>query len=460
MSLQLVEPDPDALTAPAHDADAEDAVIGAVLVSAKVLPDILDTGLTGRDFYQPRNETIWGAVTALAGRRQPVDAIALAAELTRSGDLAKVGGHAQIHTLMAGVPSAASGSFYAARVRDLATLRRLAAAGTKVHQLGSTVDVEGLDAAIDAAQAEVAAVADTRHAGTGDDDLDAAIDETIDDLQHGTAPALATGLGDLDRLLNGGLRPGTVTTLGARPGVGKTVIGLQVALHVATHEGVAGYTSLEMHRRDLLVRGYAALAALDYSRLQKSPGEPLSESEWRAVSKAAERVRSSGLVIPDRSYASVASIRADIRRVTRRRGSCALWVIDYLQLVTPADRRVIREQQVAGIMRGLKLAALELGTPLLVLAQLSREGEKSGRPPVLTDLRESGSVEQDSDNVILLHRQTQGDSDGPGPDELGVIVAKNRRGATGGFGMTFEGHHQRAVPKRWRPSDAVRRGAS
>ena len=472
-TLQLAEPyvdgGPDAPAAGTrHDVVLEQTVLGALLTGGPAVRDaVLETGLAGADFYRPQHEEIWEAIDALAERGERVDPMAAASELTARGSLARVGGHAYLHTLVSQVSSAWAAPKYAAEIAADACLRRLDAAAVKARQIAATSGRHDVDEALDRAVAEIAAVADGRHLGTGDDDLSEAIDVTIDELQHGRAPALPTGLGDLDQRLNGGLRRKTVTTIGARPGVGKTVVGLQIALDVALESGQpVGYTSLEMAREDLLLRAYAAVGGVDYSRLLKAPKEPLTEPEWRAVGKAAERIRTSGLIIPDRDYASVASIRSDIRRVQRSRGGCALWVVDYLQLVTPAETRGIpREQQVAAIMRGLKKVALSLETPIILLAQLSRDGEKSGRPPVLTDLRESGSIEQDSDNVILLHRNLEvslaagagpSSADQPGPDELGLLIAKNRRGVSGGFVMTFEGRYQRAVPKRWHPGDAIK----
>ncbi|WP_088319877.1 DnaB-like helicase C-terminal domain-containing protein [Kineosporia sp. R_H_3] len=472
--LHVVDPyvdgGPDAPTAGTrHDAALEQFVLGSLITGGPAVRDaVLETGLAGADFYRPPHEEIWEAIDALAERRDRVDPMAVANELTARGSLARVGGHAYLHTLVSQVSSAWAAPKYATEITADATLRRLDAAAVKARQIASTSGRHDVDEALDLAAAEIAAVADGRHLGTGDDDLGEAIDLTIDELQNGRAPALPTGLVELDQRLNGGLRKKTITTIGARPAVGKTVVGLQIALNVALESGQpVGYTSLEMAREDLLLRAYAAIGAVDYSRLLKAPKEPLTEQEWRAVSKAAEKVRESGLIIPNRDYASVASIRSDIRRVQRRRGACALWVVDYLQLVTPAETRGIpREQQVAAIMRGLKKIALGLETPIILLAQLSRDGEKTGRPPVLTDLRESGSIEQDSDNVILLHRNLEvslangagtTSADQPGPDELGLLIAKNRRGISGGFLMTFEGRYQRAIPKQWRPSDAAAR---
>ncbi len=449
-----------------HDPDLERVVLGAVMLQPAVRDDVLETGLTPATFYRPAHTLIWETVAHLADTRERIDPTTVGAALAAAGTIGQAGGHAYLHTCLEACSSPWAAKKAAEQLVALATLRALDAAGVKTRQVASQSPLDAVDDAVDQATAALAAVADGRSLGVGDDDLTVAVDETLELLENGGGQVIPTGLEDLDERLNGGLVPGSVTTIGARPGVGKTVIGLQIALHAAVTLGQpVGYTSLEMSRHDLLLRAYANLGSLDYKRLQRSPKDPLTEAEWRAVSRAAEQVRASGLVIPDRASATAAQIRADIRRVQRRRGSCALWVVAYLQLVTPADPRVVREQQIAGIMRALKLTGLSTKVAVVLLAQLSREGEKSGRPPVLTDLRESGSIEQDSDNVLLLHRLLDvglagagPTPDSPlGPDEIAGLLAKHRRGSTGHFVGQFIGHHQRIAPRQWRPSDAAHR---
>jgi replicative DNA helicase len=441
---------------PPSDVDAERCVLGSAMLAKDAVADLRDAGLQPGEFYAPKHETVWRAILAVYDRREPVDAVTVSAELGKRGELVQIGGPAYLHTLIEAPPAPGNATFYARIVREKATLRGLVTAGTRIVQLGYADDGGELDDIVDAAQAEVGAVADARLGEGAADDIEDAINESLDLLQNGDKPGLPTGLTDLDRILNGGIRSETITTIGARPGVGKTTVGLHIALNVADNGGMVGLTSLERNVDDLLLCAYANRGGVDYGRLQRAPQEPLTEPEWRRVSHVAERLRGSGLWIPRRPWASVATIRADIRRMQRRRGRCDLWVVDYLQLVTPASRKEVREQQVAGIMRSLKLTVLELGTPIILMAQLSREGEKAGREPVLTDLRESGSIEQDSDNVILLHREL--DPDKGDATLMGLKVAKNRRGAVQGFPMAFEGHYQRLAHKTWSPSDALRAG--
>lgn len=463
MTLALAaDPTPDRANPGArHDRLLEQTILGALMTAAtnaELRDQVIETGLTGRHFYLPAHEEIWETIQALADRGVPPDPVAVSAELTERKSLARVGGRPYLHELITVVTSPWTAPRCARDVVADAALRALDTAGTAVRQLAGSSTRADLEETLDAAQAAVAAVAESRTDTAGLDDISDAVDSTMEILQSGSGAGLPTGISDLDRLLLGGLRPGTLTTIGARPGVGKTIILFQIALHVALAGGRVLFVPLEMTREDLLLRAAAALASVDYSRLLLSPQQPLTESEWRAVAKAMERIRESGLVIPDRSHATAASLRADVRRM-QRRGGCDLVAVDYLQLLTPADARLPREQQIAAMMRALKLLAK--GTPstrtrVLIASQLSREGEKTGRPPILTDLRESGSIEQDSDTVVLLHRVLDPDQAGTGPDalgpdQMGLLVAKNRRGQTGGFRATFEGRYQR-IQAKWSPS--------
>jgi replicative DNA helicase len=458
------EPPPDdeaylrSIPTPPQDLAAEQSVLGAVLLRADALDEIRDAGLTGEDFYAPRHEAVWRAMVALADRREPPDAVTVVSELSRRGDLATIGGPAYIHTLLSGVPTAANAGYYARIVAEKAVLRRLVAAGTRIMQLGQAKDGGDLDGIVDAAQAEVAAVADKRNGAGAPEDIDATIDETLTLLAEGGAPRIPTGLADLDEKLNGGLNCQAVTTVGARPSVGKTTLGLHIALNVVDAGGVVGVTTLERDPADLMLMAYANRGGVDYGRLQKSPDQPLTEGEWRRVSRVAESLRQSGLFVSRRTAATAAMVRSDIRRTIRRRGRCNLWVVDYLQIMAPEQRGkdVLREQQVAAMMRALKLTALELRVPILLLAQLNRGTEKENREPRLSDFRESGSIEADSDVCILLHREL--DPEKGDVTKLGAFVAKNRRGPTGGVLLTFEGQYQRVSAKTWHPSDALRAG--
>lgn len=426
--------------------DPELAVIGAVLIAGQhALHSTTPTGLTTAHFRSPRHARIWDAILDVNTAGDPVDPITVARAL--GADLPRVGGPVGLHDALQACPSPLSAATYAQAVVTDATRRALWAAGTRITALAGPESTRDLLGALRDAQDAVADVVAGTH-GTHGADLDTDLDTLITTIQTGDTPPLPTGIPPLDDLLNGGLRPGTLTVIGARPGVGKTVIGLQVAIHAA-RSGPAGVTTLEMTPQDLLMRAVSSLSGVDYMRLQTAPDPALTDPEWRAVANTTNQLRESGLTITHRGSANVDQIRADIRDVTRTRTTPLVWVVDYLQLLTPTDPKVIREQQIAAMTRALKRCALETGVPIVLLSQLSRDGEKTGRPPVLTDLRESGAIEQDADTVILLHRTDDQ------PTDMAVRVAKNRRGRCGGVVLRFDGSYQRVSVKKWSPVDVI-----
>lgn len=426
---------------PPHDADAEQAVIGAVLFGGRpVLDRLTDAGLRAEHFYAPRHEEIYAATVALDQSGSPLEPVSVASALTEAGSLKRIGGAAYLTELLEACVTPVSAPHHAKTIINHAYRRAIGQAGTRVQALADPTAGSDIAELIDAAQGEVQAVADRFHGRASTGGMSDAIEDLLKTIETGDIPATPTGISDLDDALAGGLRPGTFTTIAARPGVGKTVVGVDIALRVAARGGKVGYSSLEMTRADLLRRAGSAMSGVDYRRILLSPNPQLSREEFAAVQRAFERIRDSGLEISDQTTAGVAKIRADIRRMIRAKGSCALWVVDYLQLITPADRRVPREQQVATITRSLKQLALETGVPIVILAQLNREGEKVGRPPIITDIRESGAIEQDSDAVLLLHRDVEN-----APDQLRIRVAKNRRGSQESVTVTFDGSRQRIL---------------
>lgn len=442
----------DPLGKPIYSESAELNVIGAILQGGqKVLDALDDSGFNPADFYIPRHETVYRMAMEMSAAGEPVDVGSVCMKFGR--DIPKIGGNEWLLEAWDSRAIPSSAPFYAKKVTQHAVVRRLVGVGMQIVQQGSMADIGDYERLLDVAQAHLQDVVDSAQGrAASDDDMGAALDEFMERLEAGGPPATETGIRDIDRLFVGGLQAGTLTTVAARPGVGKTVMGLQIALNVAFNGGNVGYTTLEMVRGDLLTRGAACAGRVDYGRLQKSPREQLTEGEWRSVRRAVERIRDSGLLVSNRTSVNVSGIRSDIRSMIRRKGSCAAWVVDYLGLVTPTDGKVIREQQVAGMTRALKQTSLETGVPVVMLCQLNREGEKSGRPPVMTDLRESGSIEQDSDGVLLLHRDPD-----KTPDVLGGRVAKNRRGACGEFELTFEGSYQAVSEGKWTPHGALDR---
>lgn len=414
---------------------SESGVIGVLLVRPDLLADVTDTGLRPQHFYRPAWGSAFGAVLSLAARGEPIDAVtvdeALAAVEPRPGA-------DELLAAMSDVPSLAHVRTYAERIVDTARLRRVIGACAEIVEAAYGTDARNdVGAACDGFEAMLHAAVAREDPTSGPSALAQVLDATITELRlrsSGERVGVPTGFIDLDRM-TGGLRPGQLIVLGARPSMGKSALGLDVALNVARTVGPVLFTSAEMGALELGTRVLAGggvasdrllagrLDDLDFSRLET------------------RRAELSGvpLLIHDAAGTTLLGIRAGARRQAAR-GGLALIVVDYLQLIGAERRGTRREVEVAEVSRGLKALARELHVPILAVAQLSRAVElRADKRPVLADLRESGQLEQDADLVLLLHRPAayQLDAD-PGAAEL--IVAKHRNGPTGVVRLTWLAH--------------------
>ncbi len=412
---------------PPQDLIAEQSVLGGMLLSKDAIADVLEI-LRERDFYRPAHELIYDAVLDLYGRGEPADAVTVSAELTKRGDIARAGGAPYLHTLISSVPTAANASYYAKIVREHAIMRRLVEAGTKIVQIGYNVEGE-VDDAVDQAQAEVYAVTERR---TSEDYvqlatlLPEALDE-IEAIQKGTGiEGVKSGFRDLD-LLTHGFHPGNMIILAARPAVGKSTLGLDIARHASIHDGKTSVIfSLEMSRSEITMRMLSAEARVGLNNIRSGQ---LSDEEWSKLARRMGEISAAPLFIDDSPNLSMMEIRAKARRL-KQRHDLKLIVIDYLQLMTSGKRVENRQQEVSEFSRHLKLMAKELNVPVIAISQLNRSPEqRSDKKPMLSDLRESGSIEQDADVVILLHRDDMYDSQNRS-GEADLIVAKHRNGQT------------------------------
>lgn len=406
---------------PPSDLNAERSLLGACLSGGTALDEAVEQ-LRPEDFYRPAHGELFAAMVAMRDTSREVDPITLADHL--GNRLIKLGGAPYLADLLGSVVVATNAGYHAEIIAGKAIRRRLLEAGQRAQQLAHTAGdpaevVERARAALDAVAAD--ARGDVRA-----EDIDDLLDRALDRYSAAAPPALATGLVDLDDLMGGGLRPGTLTVIGARPGVGKSVVGCCVPTYAAIHGHGALIVSLEMPAAELTDRVVANLGSVNLDRLTR---HTLDDRDWGAVESAARRLRGLPLAVVDEPHLGLTGIRSLARDRARTARGLALIVVDYLGLVRPADPRLPRQEQVAGISRGLKLLAKELHVPVLALHQLNRQSEmRSGRRPVLSDLRESGAVEQDADAVWLLHRD---DADEERRFELEVHVAKNRHGRTG-----------------------------
>ena len=440
-------PDDAELRTPPHDLTAEQSVLGGMMLA----PDVIDEGaaLIGpADFYRPAHGVIFEAIHQLHRRGEPADAVTVNGELARLGESGRTGGAPYLHTLIQTVPTAANATHYAALVREASDLRRAIQVGTSIVQraYGGTPAGELFPWAQEELLRSESAPADIP-------DLLQAADEGFDWL--GTDPAddparIAAPYLDLDPVVEG-FQPGQLIVIGARPAVGKSVVALDIARHAALRQGAPTYfASVEMQRREVVLRLVAAEGRIP---LQALRSRQMREEDWQRAAKVRERIAASpGLLIDDSEHVTVDTIRAGLRRMAHRAeiGPARLLVVDYLQLLkgSGGGRRGYenRQVEVAEISRNLKLMAREFEIPVVALSQLNRASEaRQDKKPTMADMRESGAIEQDSDVVLLLHREDVTEKESPRSGEMDIIVAKNRNGPTTTVPVAFQGHYARAA---------------
>ena len=425
-----------------HDDVAEQSVLGGMLLSKDAIADVVES-LRASDFYKPAHETIYEAILSLYGHGSPADAITVADELKKRGELTRVGGASYIHTLIASVPTAANAQYYAEIVKEHAIMRRLIEAGTKIAQLGYANETE-VDTLVDQAQAEIYAVTD----GNAKEDyvsFSDALEETINEIDaNSNRPdgvyGVPTDFIEFDEL-TGGLHGGQMIVIAARPGVGKSTLALDIARSAAIHHHMATvFFSLEMSRTELAMRILSAEGKISMGRLKKGD---LDTEGWTNLATLQGRIDSAPLFIDDSPNMTLMEIRAKCRRL-KQRNDLKLVVLDYLQLMSSGKKVESRQQEVSEFSRSLKLLAKELDVPVIALSQLNRGSEqRTDKRPMVSDLRESGSIEQDADMVILLHREDMYNPDSDRVGEADMIIAKHRDGPTRTIPLAFSGKYSR-----------------
>ncbi len=429
---------------PPNDIAAEQSVLGAMLLSKDAIADVVET-LRADDFYRPSHATLFDVVLDLYGRGEPADAVTVASELTKVGEITRVGGASYLHTLVSMVPTAANANYYARIVREQAILRRLVTAGTRIVHMGYSGQGE-VDDVVDRAQAEVYEVTERR---TSEDyaPLSDIMQGTLNEIEaisnrDGEMVGVPTGFAELDSLTNG-LHPGQLVILAARPALGKSTLGLDICRNASIKHGITSVIfSLEMSRNEIVMRLLSAEAQVS---LQHMRSGTMTEADWAKMANKMGVVSEAPLFIDDSPNMTLMEIRAKCRRL-KQRHNLKLVVVDYLQLMTSGKRVESRQQEVSEFSRSLKLLAKELEVPVIAISQLNRGPEqRQDKRPMLSDLRESGSLEQDADMVVLLHREDFYERESPRAGEADFIVAKHRNGPTANITVAFQGHYSRFV---------------
>lgn len=437
-----------------HDSEAEKAVLGAIFIDPEAVADASSV-VTPSDFYERANQIVFQAMLDLSDKGEAIDPVTLKAELTQKNQLDDIGGIGYISQLALATPTAAHVTYYAQIVHRKALLRSLISASQKIIQNAMTGEDDVTDI-LDDAESEIMNVSSANNTGAFRQIKDI-INSTLEEInsisdEDSSVTGLATGFTELDKMTTG-FHDDELIIVAARPGVGKTSFALNVAQYVGLHEdkSVAMF-SLEMSGEQLVQRMIAAQGLIDSQHLRTGQ---LDEEEWSRLTVATGSLANTQIYIDDTPGIKMSEIRAKSRRLAKEKGDLGLIVIDYLQLIE-GPKSESRQQEVSAISRQLKKLAKELHVPVIALSQLSRSVEqRQDKRPVLSDIRESGSIEQDADIVSFLYRddyyredredgQDNGEVEAEADNgEVEVIIEKNRSGSRGTVKLMFSKPYNR-----------------
>lgn len=440
-----VSAEPDAMRVPPHSREAEQSLLGGLMLDEASWEAVADQ-VTEEDFYFVAHRLIFRALASLAEAGQPRDVVTASEWLQREGSLETAGGLAYVGTLARDTPSAANVAAYAAIVRARSVLRQLIRIGTDIAQSGYDPQGREVPELIDAAERQVFQIAD---AGLRNKQgfvpirrlLTEALDK-IDILFQSDNPitGLGTGLVDFDEK-TAGLQPGDLVVIAGRPSMGKTSFAMNLAEHAAIRDKVpTAIFSMEMPGQQLAMRMISSLGRIDQSKVRTGR---LSDTDWPRITSAATLIAEAPMFIDDSPALSPTEIRARARRLKREHG-LGLIVVDYLQLMQVPGNKENRTTEISEISRSLKALAKELSVPVIALSQLNRNLEqRPNKRPVMSDLRESGGIEQDADLIVFIYRDEVYNPESPDKGTAEIIIAKQRNGPTGTVRLTFLGQYTR-----------------
>ena len=432
MDLETVEQLPQ-LRIPPHSVEAESSVLGSLLLSNEAFDHVADL-LSAGDFYRYEHRLVFSAISALVNSGRPADVITVNEHLEKTGEGEGVGGLVYLNALAQYVPSPVNIRRYAEIVRDNSILRKLAATSDRIAASVFEPSGRTVEHLLAEAEREVLAIS-SNIAQTEVRSLDENMARFLDRLQHladnpGQKPGVKSGYRNLDHA-TGGLQPGELIVIAGRPSMGKTALAMNIAEHAAFEQNLPVLAfSLEMSEAQLTKRIVGSVGRIDQSKLRDGT---LADTDWSRVADTVERMRGKVIDILDSGIDTIGSIRAIARRAARRHKKLGLIVVDYLQLMSSGnDKDENRNTEITQISRGLKLLAKEMHCPVIALSQLNRGVENRGdKRPMMSDLRESGAIEQDADVIMFIYRDdyyTKEASREPGVAE--IIIGKQRDGAT------------------------------
>ncbi len=438
--------DIESLKVPPNSIQSEQSVLGGLMLDNMTWDSVADK-IGESDFYRKDHRLIFRAITKLAEQQTPFDVITISEAMDATGDLETVGGLPYLGMLARDTPSAANIVSYANIVRDRSVLRQLIHVGTKITD--SAFNTEGRDTSelLEEAEREVFKIAEQRQRGQGGFmGIKPLLAKAVDKIemlfeQEGHITGAATGFTDLDDLTSG-LQPADLIIVAGRPSMGKTTIAMNMAENIAIKGGKpVAIFSMEMPGDALAMRMMSSLGRIDQHKVRTGK---LEDHEWPRLTSAISLLGETQMFIDDTPALTPTEVRARARRLTREHGQLGLIVLDYLQLMQSPASGDNRVQQISDISRGLKALAKELNVPVVALSQLNRNLEsRPNKRPMMSDLRESGAIEQDADLIIFVYRDEVYNEDSPDKGIAEVIVGKQRNGPLGTVRLTFLGQYTR-----------------
>lgn len=438
----------DYLRVPPHSIEAEQSVLGGLLLDNAAFDRIADV-LVDDDFYRFDHRLIWQHITRLVGLARPADVITVHESLATAGKADDTGGLPYLNALAHNTPSAANIRRYAEIVRERSMLRKLVSVADEISSTAFNPQGKEARQILDEAESRVFQIAQEGARGTaGFQDIQPLLSqviERIDELYHregdSDVTGVPTGFTDLDRMTSG-LQPGDLVIVAGRPSMGKTSFAMNVGEHVAIEQGLpVAVFSMEMGAVQLAMRMVGSVGMLDQHRMRTGK---LTQDDWPRLTHAVQRVQEAQIYIDETPALTSMEVRARARRLARQCGQMGLIIIDYLQLMSANGSGENRATEISEISRSLKSLAKELNCPVMALSQLNRSLEqRPNKRPIMSDLRESGAIEQDADLIVFIYRDEVYNPDSPDKGTAEIIVGKQRNGPIGTVRLTFQGSSTR-----------------
>jgi len=434
----------ESLRVPPHSIDAEQSVLGGLMLDNRAW-DIIADRVSEEDFYRKDHRLIFRSIAQLAEESQPLDWITLSEWLKQRSELDNAGGTSYLGTLAKDTPSAANIRAYADIVREKSVLRQLISVGTDISDLAFNSGDRDSKSLLDEAEQRVFKIAEQGARQQAFKPIKQLLKDSLDQIQRlaetdGNITGTATGYTELDEKTSG-LNEGDLIIVAGRPAMGKTTFSMNIAEHVALNEKPVVIFSMEMPAEQLILRMFASNGRVPLSDIRTGK---IRDEDWPRVAMAVKAFSKTKLFIDDTAGQSPTEIRAKTRRLAREHGQLGVIVIDYLQLMQTGTKSDNRAAEISEISRSLKGLAKELKCPVIALSQLNRSLEqRPNKRPIMSDLRESGAIEQDADIIIFIYRDEVYDEDSPDKGQAEVIIGKQRNGPIGTVRLTFHGKYTR-----------------